>query len=95
MKIEEIKIEWDDEKDEINFKKHHIHFSSAAFVFLDENRLEFFDEKHSKEEDRFIVIGIVEEVIFVIYTERKNSLRIISARIATKKERELYYEKNS
>lgn len=93
--VEELIVEWDDAKDAINFEKHCIHFSSAALVFTDENRLEFYDEKHSETEDRFAVIGMVEDVLFVIYTERKNNLRIISARLATKKEKELYYGKNS
>ena len=68
-----------------------VHFRDAAFVFLDNNRV----EKHSEEEDRYIVIGKVDDILFVVYTERIGSVRIISARKATPSERELYYGKNS
>ena len=95
LEIGGIAIEFDNKKNIINFEKHNIHFETAALVFADENRLEFYDEKHSQKEDRFSVIGIVNDVIFVIYTERKDKIRIISARIATKEEKELYYGKNS
>lgn len=95
LEIGGIAIEFDNKKNITNFEKHNIHFETAALVFTDKNRLEFYDEKHSQKEDRFSVIGIVNDVIFVIYTERKDKIRIISARIATKKEKELYYGKNS
>ena len=86
-----IKFEWDEEKEVANIKKHGIDFKSASFVFLDMNRIEIFDEAHSELEDRYITIGVVEEVLTVVYTERKKSIRIISARPATKKEIERYY----
>lgn len=95
LKVGSLSIEWDAHKDSLNIKKHGVHFQDAAFVFLDENRIEFYDIKHSNHEDRFIVIGIVNEVLFVVYTEREESIRIISARKATPLERELYYGKNS
>lgn len=41
-----IKLEWDEEKEKINIKKHGISFSTAAFVFNDPNRLEYYDEEH-------------------------------------------------
>lgn len=91
MKIE---FEWDEEKEKTNVKKHGIDFQSACFVFLDENRIEIFDEIHSGSEDRFITIGMVEEVLCVVYTVKASSIRIISARIATKKEIERYYHGN-
>lgn len=64
-------------------------------MFLDDNRVEFYDIKHSKTEDRYIVIGMVGDILFVIYTERGESIRIISARKATPLERKMYYGKNS
>ena len=88
------KIEWDTNKNDVNVKKHHISFETAARVFLDENRLDYYDIVHSMNEDRYITIGLVEEVIVVVYTLRKTRIRIISARLATSKERELYYEEN-
>jgi uncharacterized DUF497 family protein len=54
--------------------------------------VEVHDVKHSTtEEDRYITIGVVEEILTVVYTERTTALRIISARAATKKERMVYY----
>ena len=65
---------------------------TASHVFLDPDRLEIFNEKHSTaDEDRYITIGLVADVLTVVYTERISALRIISARIATKKEKESYY----
>ena len=89
-----MKIEWDTNKNDVNVKKHHISFETAARVFLDENRLDYYDIVHSMNEDRYITIGLVEEVIVVVYTLLKTRIRIISARLATSKERELYYEEN-
>lgn len=93
-KIGELSIEWDAHKDSANFKKHGVKFKDAAFVFLDDSRVELYDAKHSELEARYIVIGMVNEILFVVYTERATGIRIISARKATPKERELYYEKN-
>lgn len=87
-----LQFEWDEEKEQINIAKHGIDFVTASHVFLDPYRLEIFDEKHSTaDEDRYITIGVVADVLTVVYTERINALRIISARIATKKEKERYY----
>ena len=94
--IEEIDgrlIEWDDEKNEINRRKHGIGFEDAGLIFGDEARIEMFDELHSDEEDRYITIGRVEDVLFVVFTERPEheSIRLISARKANARERRLYY----
>ena len=84
-------VEWDDKKAAINKQKHGISFETAAMVFADENRIERRDEKHSQDEERWQVIGMVDEILFVIYTERSDKTRIISARRADKKERRRYY----
>ena len=84
-------FEWDEEKAEMNLKKHGIPFETAAKVFLDENRIEIYDEDHSLDEDRYITIGLADEVLFVVYTERKPKIRLISARLATARERSVYY----
>lgn len=81
-------IEWDDEK---NIHNHGISFQAAKYVFNDENRLEFFDAYHSDDEDRYITIGKVHDVLFVVFTERGESIRLISARIANARERRIYY----
>ena len=89
--VEEYHVEWDDDKNEKNFLKHRIYFEEAARIFLDDNRLEFFDELHSDYEDRIKIIGRVRNILAVIYTERGEKYRLISARKATKKEEEEYY----
>ena len=95
IQIGEINIEWDADKNATNIRKHHIDFRDAALVFADQNRIEIYDAAHSFDEDRFIVIGMVEDILFVVYTERGESFRIISARNATLIEKEYYYGKNS
>ncbi|MDE5696898.1 MAG: BrnT family toxin [Lachnospiraceae bacterium] len=87
-----LNFEWDEEKAEANIRKHGISFETAAKVFLDENRVEIYDTAHSEiEEDRFITIGMADEVLFVVYTERQPNIRLISARLANTRERRLYY----
>ena len=95
LKVGGLSIEWDARKNSINLKKHGVGFKEAANVFFDNNRVEFFDTKHSEKESRFVVIGMVRDILLVIYTEKQDSLRIISARKATPIEREIYYGKNS
>ena len=85
------KIEWDDDKAAANIKKHDVYFDDAARVFLDDSRIEDHDDKHSDHEDRWITIGMVDKILCVIYTERGETTRLISARKATKREKELYY----
>ena len=53
-----------------------------------------FDFEHSVDEDRYIAIGKVGDVLFVIFTERKETIRLISARLTTNAEKELYYDQN-
>ena len=91
IEVGEYVVEWDDNKAEINYKKHGIRFRVAARVFLDDNRIEFLDEAHSDDEERWKVIGRVRDVLAVIYTERNEKLRIISARFATNEEEDEYY----
>ena len=83
-------IEWDENKNRINKVKHGVDFREAAKVFEDTFRLEEIDEAHSDEELRYITIGRVNDVLFVVYTERGDFTRLISARRATKRERVKY-----
>ena len=53
-----------------------------------------FDFEHSIDEDRYIAIGMVKDILFVVFTERKEKIRIISARLATEEERRIYYDQN-
>lgn len=87
-----MQIEWDEDKNAINKKKHKISFENASQVFDDPNRIEIYDFEHSIYEERFIAIGRISEVIFVVFTERGENLRLISARVATEAERRIYDE---
>ena len=91
IQIEGYLVEWDDDKAEKNFKKHKIRFEVAARIFLDDYRIEDYDEFHSDDEERIKVVGRVGKILVVIYTERRESYRLISARYADKKEQEDYY----
>ena len=86
-----LSFEWDEDKAMINRQKHGISFETAALVFEDEDRVEIFDAGHSRDEDRYITIGMAGEILFVVYTERKEAIRLISARLANARERSLYY----
>ena len=87
-------FEWDTEKNEQNKIKHRISFETAAHVFDDPEYIEMYDFEHSVDEDRYIAIGRVGDIIFVVFTERKDRIRIISARLATESERSLYYDRD-
>ena len=87
-------FERDEEKNRINKEKHDgIGFEYAVRVFLDEKRIERYDALHSTlMEDRWNAIGMVGRILFVVYTERGERTRIISARRATKEEEREYYD---
>ena len=85
-------FEWDVEKEAVNLRKHKLGFDEAMRVFDDRNRKEFYDALHSQEEDRFFTIGMVRDILFVVYTERREAIRIISARTANEKEVRIYYD---
>lgn len=122
-------FEYDEAKNQKNIANHGISFTNAARVFFDYDRIEYFDESHSNEEDRYDTIGdtsagavnmtyadsgitiignagqsigMVNDILFVVYTERSiidsagklvDVTRIISARLATNFERGIYYGK--
>lgn len=88
---EEIIFEWDENKNLKNIEKHGIDFNKAAKIFEDDNRLDLPNIKHSQTEMRRKVIGMVESILFVVYTIRSERIRIISARSANIKERIMYY----
>ncbi len=89
-----MKFEWDEDENTINKEKHKISFETAAYVFDDPYYIEMFDFEHSVDEDRYIAIGKVGDVLFVVFTERKDTIRLISARLATNAERSLYYDQD-
>lgn len=92
FELGDYKFVWDSEKAEKNKKKHDVSFETAAEVFLDDFLVDDYDDLHSDDEDRIKVIGMVEKVLVVIYTERGENFRLISARLANKKEVAKYYE---
>ena len=87
-------FEWDQIKADENISKHSIGFEEAVTVFSDPNSLTIFDPDHSLEENRYLDIGISckGRVLIVVYTERREKIRIISCRKATAIER-CQYEK--
>ena len=89
-----MQFEWDADKAALNLKKHGVRFETAARVFNDANRIELYDSEHSTDEARYNTIGMVDNILFVVYTERKNRIRLISARPANRKERSLYYDRD-
>lgn len=85
-----MRFEWDPAKGEVNRRKHRVSFEEATQLLAsDADYLEIYDEEHSDEEDRFIGVGRTSRgVLIVVYTELEGDiLRIVSARMATKKER--------
>ncbi len=84
-------FEWDRDKAKLNKIKHGISFKTATAVFDDPNRLDLPDNKHSFDELRRKVIGMADGILFVIYTERSERIRLISARKANDDERSDYY----
>ena len=87
-------FECDNKKNISNKEKHKIGFEEAALVFDDPFHIELYDNVHSDAEDRFLAIGTVLKVliVLVVYTEKNEKVRIISARPATNREKELYYD---
>ncbi len=77
-------------KNEMNKEKHGISFETAVHVFDDKYCVEIYDQAHSIDEGRYIAVGQVGKILFVVF----NSIRIISARLATEKERRIYYDSN-
>ena len=94
-----MKYEWDESKNFKNKLKHKISFEEAITVFEDTAAVTIYDEEHSENEERFIIIGfdLKSRTLTVCHCyrgENKNIIRIISARMATKSEIELYKEEN-
>ena len=88
-----MRFEWDPAKDRANQDKHGLSFVEASELFTSGvDFLEIYDEAHSIDEDRFIGVGPTDRgVIVVVYTEpQEDVVRILSARMATRKERERF-----
>ncbi|MFQ5828535.1 MAG: BrnT family toxin [Candidatus Methylomirabilia bacterium] len=87
-----VQFEWDPAKATANLKKHRVTFHEAATVLEDPVSTTFPDEMHSTEERRFVTIGASKQgrLLVVAHTERNDTIRIISACHATRRERAFY-----
>lgn len=92
--MSKLTFEWDKNKNTANQKKHKVSFEEAKSVFYDEKAIQFFDEKNSSEEDRFLMLGISAKlrilIVSHVFKPIKKTIRIISARRATQKEASHY-----
>ena len=88
-------FEWDPKKALLNLKRHGISFDEASTAFRDPLSQTIEDPLHSENEERFVLIGrtVQGRILVIVHTDRGERIRIISARLATKKER-LRYEEN-
>jgi uncharacterized DUF497 family protein len=89
-----LQFEWDDNKAIMNKHKHGITFEEATTAFGDGLSITISDPLYSESEERFILIGLSKKhsILVVVHIERKETIRIISARKATKKEQKFYEE---
>jgi uncharacterized DUF497 family protein len=88
----QVEFEWDPAKALASMRKHKVPFLVAFEVFKDENRVERPDDSDDEDEERWIVLGRVEErVLTVVYTKRGSRIRLISARSATRNEDRIYW----
>ena len=87
-------FEWDPFKAKANLWKHQVSFEEASTALLDPLSQTALDCDHSVDENRFITFGISarHRLLVVSYTERYGVFRLISARLATRNEREIYEE---
>jgi uncharacterized protein len=85
-------FEWDDRKAQDNLGRHGVSFEEAASVFGDPLSSTIADTAHSESEDRFVTIGesVRHEALVVVHVDRGDRIRIISARVATRRERRSY-----
>jgi len=92
--MDNLHFTWDETKNKSNQRKHGVSFEEAKTVFFDENAIEFPDPDHSKDEDRFIMLGFSHKlrmlVVCYCYRQKETIIRIISARKATRKESASY-----
>ena len=92
--MSELRFEWDERKGAKNKRKHGVSFDDAATVFSDDQAVLIDDPDHSDHEDRFVLLGLSASlrtlVVTHCYRKEDDVIRVISARKATRKEREIY-----
>ena len=89
-----MEFEWDERKARTNLRRHRVDFADAATVFEDDRAVTVTDEE--PDEERFSTLGLdaLGRELVVIYTMRGKRIRIISARRATRREREEYHKRS-
>jgi uncharacterized protein len=91
-----LRFEWDEQKNKRNRAKHKVWFEEAQTVFEDPRARVFYDQDHSEQEDRFVILGLssAARLLVVVHCHREvdSIVRIISARKATRKETKTYEE---
>jgi uncharacterized protein len=90
-----MEFDWDEQKAASNLSKHEVSFDEAKTVFDDPLYVDFYDPDHSDDEERYLIIGGSNQgrLLITSYTERRESIRLISARVVTRSERKVYEEK--
>jgi uncharacterized DUF497 family protein len=91
--MNDINFDWDNSKALFNKRKHGVSFEEAQTVFYDENAIEYYDPDHSEDEDRFIMLGFsfkLRMLVVCYCTRTESTIRIISARKATRREANNY-----
>lgn len=89
-----LKVEWDEDKARSNARKHGVTFEEAVTVFRDVLAMTIHDSDHSDDEDRYVIMGESDQrrLLVVSFTDREDAIRIISARVANRRERKKYEE---
>ncbi len=95
--MSDLRFEWDEKKGSANERKHGVSFTEGQTVFADENGLSTEDPDHSDTEDRFILLGLSVKLRLLVvshtYREDDLTIRVISARRATRSEEEHYWKR--
>ncbi|KNZ34581.1 MAG: hypothetical protein AD742_00160 [Methylibium sp. NZG] len=89
-----MEFQWDPAKAVLNLRKHGVAFEEATTAFADPRSLAIADPLHSEGESRFVLLGRSQagRMLAVVHTDRGDTIRLISARTATRKERKTYDE---
>ncbi len=89
-----MQFEWNRNKAASNLSKHEVSFEEAKTIFDDPLYVDFYDPDHSEDEERYLIVGESNRgrLLIVSYTEREDSIRLISARELTRTERQAYKE---
>jgi len=91
----ELEFEWDDSKAADNLRNHGVSFAQAALAFRDPFAVEWIDLREAYGKERIVLLGLTgNHVLSVVYVERAERIRIISARRATKNEQDYYHREN-